>query len=84
MSAPLYDPDHALMLCRLADYAAGLVFLFEKQRMFREVLQVGLWGVDGWMGAGGWVWGLREGRREPVCRFLAVLLRASKQRVSSA
>ena len=37
---PRYDPDHALMLCRMAGFKPGLIFLYEKLRLFREVLQV--------------------------------------------
>ena len=37
---PRYDPDHALMLCRMAGFKAGLIFLYENLRLFREVLQV--------------------------------------------
>lgn len=40
MPTPLYDAEHALVLCRLADFGPGLVFLYEKQRLYREVLQV--------------------------------------------
>ena len=38
---PRYDPDHALMLCRLAGFRPGLTLLYENMRLFREVLQVG-------------------------------------------
>ncbi|CAK0785749.1 hypothetical protein CVIRNUC_008960 [Coccomyxa viridis] len=37
---PRYDPDHALMLCRMAGFKPGLIFLYENLRLFREVLQV--------------------------------------------
>lgn len=37
---PRYDPDHALMLCRMAGFKLGLIFLYENLRLFREVLQV--------------------------------------------
>ena len=37
---PHFDPDHALMLCRDANFAPGLIFLYESLRLFREVLQV--------------------------------------------
>ena len=37
---PRYDPDHALMLCRMAGFKPGLIFLYESLRLFREVLQV--------------------------------------------
>lgn len=40
MSAPKYDPEQALVLCRQAGYRPGLVLLYEKKRLFREVLQV--------------------------------------------
>lgn len=35
-----YDPDHALMLCRMMNFRPGLTFLYENLRLFREVLQV--------------------------------------------
>ena len=37
---PRYDPDHALMLCRMMAFRPGLCFLYENLRLFREVLQV--------------------------------------------
>lgn len=36
---PRYDPDHALMLCRMMSFRPGLTFLYENLRLFREVLQ---------------------------------------------
>ena len=38
---PKYEPDHALVLCRLHGFKEGLVFLYDKLRLFREVVQVG-------------------------------------------
>ncbi|BDA46644.1 Vacuolar protein sorting-associated protein 11 homolog [Coccomyxa sp. Obi] len=35
-----YDPDHALMLCRMMNFRPGLTFLYENLRLFREILQV--------------------------------------------
>lgn len=40
MSTPAYDPEHALVLCRLRGFSPGLLFLFDKMRMPRELLQV--------------------------------------------
>ncbi|GAX83865.1 hypothetical protein CEUSTIGMA_g11290.t1 [Chlamydomonas eustigma] len=37
---PKYDADHALVLCRLHVFREGLVFLYDKLRLYREVLQV--------------------------------------------
>jgi hypothetical protein len=37
---PRYDPNHALMLCRMMSFRPGLTFLYENLRLFREVLQV--------------------------------------------
>ncbi|KAG2428575.1 hypothetical protein HYH02_014378 [Chlamydomonas schloesseri] len=37
---PSYDPDHALVLCRLHGYRPGLLFLYDRLRLPREVLQV--------------------------------------------
>lgn len=42
MSTPKYDPEQALVLCRQHCYRPGLVLLYEKKRLFREVLQVRL------------------------------------------
>jgi hypothetical protein len=36
---PAYDPDHALVLCRLHGFRKGLLFLYDKLRLPREVLQ---------------------------------------------
>ena len=35
-----YDADHALVLCRLHGFREGLVFIYDKLRLHREVLQV--------------------------------------------
>ena len=35
-----YDPDHALVLCRMHAFTPGLLFLYEQLRLFREVLHV--------------------------------------------
>lgn len=43
MSTPKYDPEQALVLCRQHSYRPGLVLLYEKKRLYREVLQV-RWG----------------------------------------
>ncbi|MEW5305679.1 MAG: hypothetical protein WDW36_008205 [Sanguina aurantia] len=40
LPSPKYDPDTSLLLCRLSDFHAGLVFLYDKLRLPREVLQV--------------------------------------------
>jgi len=40
MSSPKYDPEQALVLCRQHSYRPGLVLLYEKKRLYREVLQV--------------------------------------------
>ncbi len=40
MAASVYDPEHALVLCRLHDFKPGLIFLYDKLRMHRELLQV--------------------------------------------
>jgi hypothetical protein len=40
MSTPKYDPEQALVLCRQHSYRPGLVLLYEKKRLYREVLQV--------------------------------------------
>ena len=37
---PKYEADHALVLCRLHGFKEGLVFLYDKLRLYREVLQV--------------------------------------------
>jgi hypothetical protein len=37
---PRYDPDGALLACRLAGFRPGLTLLYERLRLFREVLQV--------------------------------------------
>ncbi|KAG2427668.1 hypothetical protein HXX76_012317 [Chlamydomonas incerta] len=37
---PSYDPDHALVLCRLHGFRPGLLFLYDRLRLPREVLQV--------------------------------------------
>ena len=40
-----YDTNHALVLCRMHGFSLGLRFLYERMRLFREVLQVGLFGT---------------------------------------
>ena len=40
-----YDTNHALVLCRMHGFAPGLRFLYERMRLFREVLQVGFSGT---------------------------------------
>jgi hypothetical protein len=40
-SPPRYDADTALVLCRLSSFKEGLVLLYDKLRLHREVLQVG-------------------------------------------
>ena len=35
-----YDPDDVLVVCRTHAFQEGLMFLYEKLRLFREVLQV--------------------------------------------
>ena len=37
---PRYDPDHVLVLCRMAGFQPGLLHLYEHLRLFREVLRV--------------------------------------------
>ncbi|KAK9806296.1 hypothetical protein WJX72_009074 [[Myrmecia] bisecta] len=37
---PHYDADHALVVCRMHSFREGLIFLYEKTRLFREVLRV--------------------------------------------
>lgn len=39
-SEPRYDPDQVLVLCRTRGFREGLIFLYEKLRLFREVLRV--------------------------------------------
>ncbi|KAG1673844.1 hypothetical protein FOA52_012869 [Chlamydomonas sp. UWO 241] len=43
---PKYDPDHALVLCRLHGCSEGLVFLYDRLRLYRELLQVFMDGGD--------------------------------------
>ncbi len=38
--SPAYDPDHALVLCRLHGHRRGLLFLYDRMRLPREALQV--------------------------------------------
>lgn len=38
--SPKYDPEHVLVLCRMHDFKEGLVFLYERKGLLREVLQV--------------------------------------------
>eukprot|EP00878_Enallax_costatus_P016671 GHUV01017491.1.p1 GENE.GHUV01017491.1~~GHUV01017491.1.p1 ORF type:complete len:607 (+),score=167.44 GHUV01017491.1:135-1823(+) len=40
MQQPKYDPEHALVLCRQHNYRPGLVLLYDKKRLHREVLAV--------------------------------------------
>jgi hypothetical protein len=40
LHAPAYDPQHALALCRLRAFAPGLVFLYDRLRLPRELLRV--------------------------------------------
>lgn len=40
MQQPKYDPEHALVLCRQHNYRPGLVLLYDKKRLHREVLTV--------------------------------------------
>ena len=35
-----YDADAVLVLCRMRDFRDGLLFLYERMRLFREVMQV--------------------------------------------
>lgn len=37
---PAYECDTALVLCRVAAFSPGLVFLLDRRRLHREVLQV--------------------------------------------
>lgn len=37
---PRYDSDAVLVLCRMRQFQEGLLFLFERMRLFREVLRV--------------------------------------------
>ena len=39
--APRFDADAALVLCRMRGFAPGLLFLYERMRLHREVLQAG-------------------------------------------
>ncbi|GIM12899.1 hypothetical protein Vretimale_16129 [Volvox reticuliferus] len=43
---PAYDPDHALVLCRLHGFRKGLLFLYDRLRLPREALQVYMSGGD--------------------------------------
>jgi len=40
LESPKYDAHHVLSLCRLHAFQEGLVFLYDKMRLAREVLQV--------------------------------------------
>eukprot|EP00775_Hariotina_reticulata_P008195 gene8195-8386_t len=40
MTQPKYDPEHAMVLCRQHNYLPGLVMLYDKKRLHREVLAV--------------------------------------------
>ncbi|GIL60245.1 hypothetical protein Vafri_14880, partial [Volvox africanus] len=46
MYGPAYDPDHALVLCRLHGFRKGLLFLYDRLRLPREALQVYMSGGD--------------------------------------
>ncbi len=35
-----YDQEHALVLCRMAGFKEGLVLLYDRLRLYREVMQV--------------------------------------------
>ena len=37
---PRYDADAVLVLCRMREFRDGLLFLYERMRLYREVLQV--------------------------------------------
>ena len=37
---PRYDADAVLVLCRMRDFRDGLLFLYERMRLYREVMQV--------------------------------------------
>ena len=39
---PRYDADKVLVLCRMHGFREGLAFLYEKLRLFREILRVSL------------------------------------------
>ena len=39
---PRYDADAVLVLCRMRDFRDGLLFLYERMRLFREVMQARL------------------------------------------
>jgi hypothetical protein len=57
LAAPAYDPEQALVLCRVHAHKPGLLFLYDKLRMYKELLQVG-GGGDGEAGGGGGEMGL--------------------------
>lgn len=38
--APRFDADAALVLCRMRGFISGLLFLYERMRLHREVLRV--------------------------------------------
>lgn len=38
--SPKYDSEHVLVLCRMHGFKKGLVFLYERKGLLREVLQV--------------------------------------------
>ena len=42
MAEPAYDRDHALLLVRIHGFKEGLVFLYDKMGLAKEVLQVHL------------------------------------------
>ncbi|KAK3285147.1 Vacuolar protein sorting-associated protein 11 [Cymbomonas tetramitiformis] len=35
---PVYDMDHALMLCQVQGYAKGTIYLYERMKLYKEVL----------------------------------------------
>ena len=37
---PMYSADHALVVCRMHGFSDGLIFLYERMRLFREGLKV--------------------------------------------
>lgn len=39
-STPRYNPEHSLMLCRIYHFKEGLVFLYDRLRLYKEVMQV--------------------------------------------
>ena len=66
---PRYDPDHALMLCRMAGFKLGLIFLYENLRLFREVLQVRQWESSGHSREAQTTLGTFSSQPSPVCHL---------------